>query len=122
MFKHYSHACEMSPLIEYQHYSDRKLLKLNSTINTWVVICDHVCRLLPFEAKCIHQSFFLYKIVRKKYGIPASLVIGTCPFPFSAHAWIMLGDENFFEEEYETSKYNVLLRSEAVYEMGSVEH
>jgi len=117
MFKIYSHSCELSSLIDYSDYVEQDLLTLNNKMNSWIISCMSACRFLPFKAQCIHQSFFLYKVIRKKYGIPISLVIGTCPFPFSAHAWIMLGDENFFEEEYETSKYNIMLRSEQFHEM-----
>jgi len=122
MFKRYITTCEAMAIIDYNTYSERDLLEINKKIGIWTVVCEQVCRFLPFEAKCVHQSFFLYKIIRKQCKIPVSLVIGVCPYPFSAHAWIMLGNINFFEEEYETSRYNVLLRSESYYEMGQVEH
>ncbi|MCL1990489.1 MAG: lasso peptide biosynthesis B2 protein [Defluviitaleaceae bacterium] len=118
MFKEYSHDSEGYPLIDYSSYSEQELLMVDNEMNNWIIACMSTCRFLPFEAQCIHQSFFLYSVIREKYGLPVSLVIGTCPFPFSAHAWIMLGDENFFEADYETSKYNVMLRSENFHEVG----
>ena len=121
MYKKYSSNYEAIPVVAYLSYSEKDTTKLSDKICLWATVCEQVCRFLPFDAKCAHQSFFLYKIIRGKYGIPVSLVIGVCPYPFSAHAWLMLGDENIFEEEYETSRYNVMLRSDNFHEVGQVE-
>lgn len=118
MFKEYAVKFGSIPYIDYRVFAEKEILARTGEMNSWINAAISACRFLPFEAKCIHQSFYIFKLVRKRYGMPVSLVIGTCPFPFSAHAWIMAGKENFFEEDYETSKYDIILRSEDFYEMG----
>jgi len=118
MFKIYSQEYEKCALVDYSNYTEKDLLAINKNMELMISTCVSACSMLPFEAKCIHQSFFLYKIIRKKCGVPVSLVIGVSPFPFNAHAWLMLNERNFYEAEYETSKYSVMLRSENYYEVG----
>ena len=119
MYKKYVKDCECHPA---RLHSPDEAVRIDKAIVDWANVLEQTCILVPFEAKCIHKSFILYKIIRKKYQVRISLVVGVNPFPFSAHAWLKIGDSNIFEDDYETSKYIIMLRSDETNEVGTVEH
>lgn len=53
------------------------------------------CRIRPWlytaHQRCLEDSLILAEFLRS-HGYPASLVIAIHPMPFSAHAWVQLGD------------------------------
>ncbi|MBB3111975.1 hypothetical protein FHS18_004043 [Paenibacillus phyllosphaerae] len=96
-------------------YADMNIKKvpfedLYQQSSEYLKIIDRVCAVYPFEAKCMHRSFLAYRILRKKFSIPVSIVIGVKKFPFYSHAWVMLGDKNINESEEFTKQFKVILR------------
>lgn len=72
---------------------------------------DVVCTWYPRKADCIHKTFLGYRIMRSRFYIPVDMNVGVRKFPFEAHAWITCYGQNFFDDEEETSKYNIILTS-----------
>lgn len=94
------------PITIEQHHVDR-MFRLLRTI-------DKACALVPFKAECLHRSFLGFRFIRKKCSIPVDLVIGVKKFPFSAHAWLVLGDKNVNEDESYTNQFLVILSSKGL--------
>lgn len=89
------------------HCSEEKaqeIVKLFSLLNI-------VCTWYPRKADCILKTMIGYKILREKYELPVDMVIGVRKFPFEAHAWLMMGNNDFFEEGVETSSFKIVLNS-----------
>jgi Transglutaminase-like superfamily len=42
---------------------------------------------LPRDPRCLQKSLVLTELLARR-SIPATLVIGVCPKPFAAHAWV----------------------------------
>lgn len=51
-----------------------------------------VLRLLPADSRCLFSSLTLACMLERR-GIRQSLLVAVRPQPFSAHAWIEVGDE-----------------------------
>ncbi|MNW43071.1 hypothetical protein D3C74_202600 [compost metagenome] len=85
--------------------------KVSMEISIFFQMLDIVCAWYPRKADCIHKTFIGYKLLRRKYKIPVDMVVGVRKFPFEAHAWLKLGDVNFFKDEVDTDKYKIVLRS-----------
>ncbi|MGO1134120.1 lasso peptide biosynthesis B2 protein [Bacillus subtilis] len=74
-------------------------------------IFDVVCAWYPRKADCIHKTLLGYKFLRKKYSLPVDMVVGVRKFPFEAHAWLQINNQNFFSDNDETFRYNIILNS-----------
>ncbi|AXR15602.1 hypothetical protein COC60_14180 [Bacillus thuringiensis] len=85
--------------------------KTKSEIERIFHILDVVCVWYPRKADCIHKTLLGYKIIRKNFAIPVEMVIGIKKFPFEAHAWLQCNGDNFFDDQEETSRYNIILDS-----------
>lgn len=77
----------------------------------WLWAIDIACRLVPWEARCLHRSFLGFRFLRERVGLPVEMVIGVQKFPFSAHAWLVLGPECINEDPQFVSRFTVILRS-----------
>ena len=77
----------------------------------WVWAIDVACRLVPWQARCLHRSFLGYRFLRKQVGVPVVMTIGVQKFPFSAHAWLTLNGRCVNEEPELVARYTVILQS-----------
>jgi transglutaminase-like putative cysteine protease len=50
-------------------------------------IVTRVLRVLPRDPRCLARSLVLTALLARR-GVPATIVIGVCPDPFAAHAWV----------------------------------
>ena len=50
-------------------------------------IVTRVLGVLPRDPRCLTRSLVLTALLARR-GIPAMVVIGVCPDPFAAHAWV----------------------------------
>jgi hypothetical protein len=50
-------------------------------------IVTRVLGVLPRDPRCLTTSLVLTAVVARR-GVPAMIVIGVCPDPFAAHAWV----------------------------------
>ena len=50
-------------------------------------IVTRVLGVLPRDPRCLMRSLVLTALMARR-GVPAMIVIGVCPDPFAAHAWV----------------------------------
>jgi Transglutaminase-like superfamily len=50
-------------------------------------VVTRVLGALPRDARCLTRSLVLTALLARR-GVPATIVIGVCPDPFAAHAWV----------------------------------
>jgi len=84
---------------------------INQKISSLLIQIDTVCTLVPFEAQCLHRSFLGYEFIRKELGIPVDLVVGVRKFPFMAHAWLKVNDNNLNESPEYTAEFIPILNT-----------
>ncbi|QUG43127.1 lasso peptide biosynthesis B2 protein [Psychrobacillus sp. INOP01] len=80
-------------------------------VSQMVDFIDRVCILYPKKAECLHRSFLGYKYLRTEFKLPVDLVIGVRKYPFSAHAWLTMFEENINDSNELTNQYSVILKS-----------
>jgi hypothetical protein len=68
------------------------------------------CSLYPKRALCLQRSAITVYLLRK-YGAPASLVIGATRLPFRAHAWVELEGRVLNDRAEVQQTYGILSRS-----------
>ncbi|MGF7071674.1 hypothetical protein JOD89_005812 [Priestia megaterium] len=74
------------------------------------LLLNIVCAWYPKKADCIHKTLIGYKVMHKKFASPVEMVVGVRKFPFEAHAWLRINQENLFPEE-ETNHYKIVISS-----------
>lgn len=98
---------KQAPLINEGNYHPNNVSKINSIL----ILIDKACAMCPFKAECLHRSFIGFRLIRQKFRVPANLVIGVKKFPFSSHAWLMIGNENMNESFEYTSQFIIIMDS-----------
>lgn len=81
-------------------------------------LLDVVCTWYPRKADCIHKTLIGYKILRRKYSLPVDMVVGVRKFPFEAHAWLKMHNNDLFEEVVVTDSLKVVLESKKIIRNG----
>ncbi|EJR04052.1 MULTISPECIES: lasso peptide biosynthesis B2 protein [Bacillus] len=79
-------------------------------IEEFFTLLNIVCAWYPRKADCIHKTLIGYRILHSRYSIPVEMVIGVRKFPFQAHAWLMLNNQDLLMDE-ESNEYKVILSS-----------
>ncbi|MFW2948812.1 lasso peptide biosynthesis B2 protein [Bacillus velezensis] len=92
-------------------FNEERYQEIFKQIEELFYMLDVVCAWYPRKADCIHKTFLGYKFLRRKYSIPVDMVVGVRKFPFEAHAWLQVNNQNFFDDSEETSRYNIILSS-----------
>lgn len=107
-----------SEVFEYysiKYYNDSEPFDVSEETRKEIVdiftMLDYASAWYPKKADCIHKTLLGYKILRTKFLLPADMVVGVCKFPFSAHAWLKIGDSDIFNEGDEVNRYKIILRS-----------
>lgn len=79
-------------------------------IEEFFTLLNIVCTWYPRKADCIHKTLIGYRVMHSKFSIPVEMVIGVRKFPFQAHAWLMLNDQDLLMDE-ESNEYKKILSS-----------
>ncbi|MFP7416621.1 lasso peptide biosynthesis B2 protein [Priestia filamentosa] len=103
-FENYS--TKYSKNFSHKHVSEEVV----EDIENFFLLLNIACAWYPKKADCIEKTLIGYKVMRKKFALPVEMVIGVRKFPFEAHAWLKIDQQNLFQEE-ETSQYKVIISS-----------
>ncbi|MDN3233553.1 lasso peptide biosynthesis B2 protein [Priestia megaterium] len=79
-------------------------------MESFFLLLNIVCAWYPKKADCIHKTLIGYRVMHKKFALPVEMVIGVRKFPFEAHAWLRINQQNLFPEE-ETNHYKIIISS-----------
>lgn len=115
LFSNYSLRYEYPKQLRQVNFTDSRLKK---EIETFFEIMDVAIAWYPRKADCLHKTLLGYRYLRKKFSIPVYMVVGVRKFPFEAHAWLKIENDDFFDSEIDTSYLQIILNSNNIVRLG----